>query len=139
MTQMTNKTATLVATLALAATAIGSVAQAAPASGTARLQKEIAGRTAGTPVDCIQLSDVQSSRIIDGTAIIFETSGSRLYVNTPPNGASSLNSSYTMIIDTHTPQLCSIDTVRLRDMTAGIDSGFVDLGKFVPYNRVAKP
>lgn len=136
---MVCKTSTLAATLALLATAVGSLAHAAPANGEARLQREIAGRTAGEPVDCIRLSDIRSSRIIDGTAIVFETTGNRLYVNTPPNGASSLDSSYVMIFDTHTPQLCSIDTVRLRDMTAKMDAGFVGLGKFVPYNKIKTP
>ena len=73
------------------------VAGAAPITpGEARLAKALDGRTAGKPLDCIRLRKVSSS-IIDGTAIIFESSGT-LFVNRPLAGAESLSESNALLI-----------------------------------------
>lgn len=104
----------------------------------ARLAKALAGHVAGKPVDCLQLRDIRSSRIIDRTAILYETSGGKMYVNRPRSGATSLDSGDIMITDTHSSQLCSIDIVRLYDSGARMQSGFVGLGKFVPYVKTAR-
>lgn len=124
-------TAAAVVGLALAPAAYG-WARTTPQ---AELQREIAGRTAGAPVDCIPISRIDSTRIIDRTAIIFDTVGRTLYVNTPPNGASQLDSGEALVIDTHTPELCSIDIVRLHEFGQRGFAGFVGLGKFVPYTK----
>jgi hypothetical protein len=108
---------------------------AAKPRGQDELARITAGRVAGEPLRCITIRQITTSRIIDGTAIVFETAGGTLYVNTPPLGATQLDSSKTLIIDTHTPELCNIDTIRLRDMSLRMDAGFVGLGMFVPYTR----
>lgn len=110
-------------------------AHAARTSPQIELERAIAGRTEGEPVDCIQLIQIRSTKIINRTAIIFEMEGRTIYVNTPPAGASQLDDRYTLVIDTHTPQLCSVDTLKLRDMSLRADMGFVGLGKFIPYTR----
>ncbi len=129
------------AILAAAALATASAGLAAGPSiaerGETRLAKATAGRTAGTPVDCINQQDIRSSEIIDRTAILYRTSGNRLYVNRPRSGATSLDSDDNLVTDTHTPQLCSIDVVRLLDRSSRSYSGFVGLGEFVPYVKVA--
>jgi hypothetical protein len=123
--------------LAVAPALTGAAQAAATSAGTeAEIGKALAGRTAGTPVDCLDLNRIRSSRIIDHTAILYETDGGTLYLNRPTSGADQLRRGLTLFTDTHTPQLCSVDTVRLMDLSAHIDSGWVGLGKFVPY---AKP
>lgn len=117
---------------AFAASSVPSLARDAPA---VELQKTIAGRVAGKPVDCISLQSITSSRVIDKTALVFETTGNTVYVNTPPAGASSLDSNNIMVIDTRTPQLCSVDTIRFRDPASRMDAGFVGLGQFIPYTK----
>ncbi|HEX7872170.1 MAG TPA: hypothetical protein VF475_04610 [Sphingobium sp.] len=99
-----------------------------------RLAKALEGRVAGTPVDCIQQSQIQSSQIIDRTAIIYQI-GRTLYVNTPKSGANFLDSGDILVTDTHSPQLCSIDIVRLVDQGTRFPSGSVGLDKFVPYTK----
>ena len=99
------------------------------------LQKALAGRVAGAPVDCIQLRSIRSSRIIDGRAILYEV-GSTLYVNTPRSGASDLDDDSILVTDTHSSQLCSIDTVNLVDRSSQFPRGFVILDKFVPWTKV---
>lgn len=99
-----------------------------------RLARALEGRTAGTPVDCIWLRNVRSSRIIDKTAILYDA-GSTIYVNRPRNGARSLDRRDTLVTRTHSSQLCSIDVVNLYDSASRVQKGAVFLGAFVPYRK----
>jgi hypothetical protein len=101
----------------------------------AQLARAIAGRVAGKPVDCINLRDISSSRIIDKTAILYDVGGGKLYVNSPTSGAETLRSDNVLVTDTHSSQLCSIDIVRLYDSGSRMQSGSVGLGQFVPYTK----
>lgn len=112
---------------------------AAPAQGRnadpeARLAREIHGRVAGEPVDCLSLRRIRSSRIIDRTAIVYDVGGT-IYVNRPRSGAESLDRWDTLVTDTHSSQLCNIDVVKLYDASIGMQTGFVFLGEFVPYRK----
>lgn len=107
-----------------------------PASPEARLQEALAGRTAGAPVSCIMQHRIDSTRIFDRTAILYRTDDGTLYVNRPNSGASSLSRGDVLVTDTHTPQLCNVDIVRLVDQGTDMVVGTVGLGQFVPY---AKP
>jgi hypothetical protein len=101
----------------------------------AQLEKMLEGRVAGEPQNCISLSSARSSTIIDGTAIVYRA-GSTLWVNRPKGGAESLDDDDILVTKTIGSQLCSIDTVQLRDRTSQMYAGFVSLGEFVPYRRV---
>jgi hypothetical protein len=101
-----------------------------------KLAKLLEGRVAGEPQDCIYLPRIRSSEIIDGTAIVYDA-GSTIYVNRPRNGADTLDDDDIMVTDTHGSSLCRIDIVRLHDRTSFFYDGFVGLGDFVPYKRVA--
>jgi hypothetical protein len=115
---------------------LASVAAAAAVDHEADLQKMLGKRVeAGPPVDCLNVSQITNSYIVDGTAILYEVAGGDIYVNRPKTGASSLNRHQILVTDTHIPQLCSVDTVSLVDGTTGIQSGFVGLGEFIPYKK----
>lgn len=101
----------------------------------AELSRMIEGRVAGEPVDCINLRDIRSSRIVSRTAIVYETVGGRLYVNRPQMGRESLDKWDVLVTDTHSDRLCSIDVVHLYNQGSWMHSGFVGLGKFVPYSK----
>ncbi len=101
----------------------------------AQLARELEGRVAGEPVDCISLRQVRSSRIIDDTAIVYDA-GSTIYVNRPRAGAESLDRWDILVTRLYSDRLCSIDTVRLVDQGSRFETGFVFLGDFVPYRRV---
>ena len=103
----------------------------------AKLAKALEGRVAGQPVNCINLRSVQSSQIFDRTAILYKV-GSTYYVNRPTNGASSLDDDDILLTKTFSSELCSIDIVRLVDRSSRFETGFVGLGKFVPYKRPKK-
>jgi hypothetical protein len=114
---------------------IGGAAQAKPADHESELARALDGRVAGEPVDCIDLHRIRSSRVISGTAIIYDA-GNVLYVNRPENGAEELNQWDTMVTRTQSTRLCSIDTVTMIDPGSRSFSGVVFLGDFVPYRRV---
>ncbi|WP_421836680.1 hypothetical protein [Novosphingobium sp.] len=116
----------------------GAAADARPRlTGEEQLAKLLDGRVAGKPVNCINLPNVQSSRVIDKTAIVYG-SGSTLYVQRPKSGASSLNSDDILVTRLVSSQLCNIDVVQLRDRNGLFWRGFVSLDQFVPYSRPAK-
>ena len=103
-----------------------------------KLAKLLDGRVAGEPQDCIYLPSIHGSRIIDRTAIVYDA-GRTLWVNRPRIGAESLDDNDILVTDIHGSgsQLCSIDIVRLHDQSSFFYSGFVGLGEFVPYRKVA--
>lgn len=104
-------------------------------TGEQELAKMLEGRVAGEPVSCIPLHRTSTSRIIDKTAIVYD-SGRTIYVNRPSN-PESLDDDDVMVTRLSTSQLCRLDTVRLHDRSGFWYSGFVGLQDFVPYTRVA--
>ena len=115
----------------------GTPAAATPleGKGEARLARDLAGRVAGEPVGCIRLHEIQSSWIIDRTAIVYEGRGGTLYVNRPRAGRESLDRFDVLVSSPFGGQLCSIDVVRLLDSTSQLQTGSVFLGPFVPYSK----
>jgi len=116
----------------------GAAADAHPRlSGEAQLAKLLDGRVAGKPVNCITLRNVQTSQVIDKTAIVYG-SGGTLYVQRPRSGSSSLNSNDILVTQLTNSQLCNIDVVQLRDRNGLFWRGFVSLDQFVPYSKPPK-
>lgn len=106
-------------------------------TGEEQLAKLLEGRVAGAPVNCISLNTVGGSTVIDKTAIVYGN-GRTIYVQRPRIGATSLDSSDILMTQLTTSQLCSIDTVQLRDRNSHFWRGFVGLDMFVPYSKPAK-
>ena len=102
--------------------------------GQAKLARSLEGRVAGEPVDCIDLSRVRGSRIVNRTAIVYDA-GSILYVNRPRGGAESLSDWDVMVTRPFGTRLCSVDTVQLFNSGSQTLSGIVFLGDFVPYRK----
>jgi len=98
------------------------------------LERALEGRVAESPVQCITLSRVRSSTVIDGTAILYRT-GSAIYVNRPRAGAERLDRDDTLVTRTSTARVCRGDPVRTRDPYTGAFRGAIILGEFVPYRR----
>ena len=105
-------------------------------TGEEQLAKLLEGRVAGEPVSCISQTSTREARIIDKTAIVYDW-GNVIYVNRPAN-PSDLDSDDIMVTRLHGSQLCSVDTVRLHERSGFFYNGFVSLGQFVPYRRVAR-
>ena len=102
----------------------------------AKLAKMLEGRVAGEPQDCIFMPSIRGSRIIDKTAIVYDA-GRTLWVNRPRSGAESLDDDDILVTKLTGSSLCSIDIVELHDRYSNFYGGFVGLGEFVPYKKVA--
>lgn len=136
---MKKSTAALVSTLAAGAAILAAPAiQAKPKlTGEEQLAKMLEGREAGKPVNCITLSQVSQTTVIDKTAIVYKA-GSTFYVNRPTN-ADLLDNDDVLVTRLWGSQLCSVDTVQLHDRMGGnMWNGFVGLSEFVPYKMVKK-
>ncbi len=124
------------AALATAALA-GMPAAAQNARGEASLDKIVAGRTAGSPVGCINLRDIRSTEIVDDTAIVYRMNNGTLFVNRPGSG-SILDRDDILVTRTIGTRLCRIDIVNLVDRGSQMPSGSLSLGDFVPYSRLPR-
>jgi len=100
-----------------------------------RLDKLLEGREAGKPVSCISTFGAREMQILDDTAIVYGR-GNVIYVNRPAN-ADALDDDDVMVTRQFGSQLCRMDMVSMHDRTGGWYRGFVNLGEFVPYRRVA--
>jgi len=108
-----------------------------PARGERELARTLEGRVAGEPVDCINLHQIRSSRIINRTAIVYDAGGT-IYVNRPRAGLSSLRDWDVMVTRPFGTRLCRVDTVHMYSPGARMLGGIVFLGDFVPYKRVQR-
>ncbi len=116
----------------------GIAAQAAPSRaerGAAELARALEGRTAGEPVRCLNMSDIRSSRIITGTAVLYETTNGTLYLNRPRGGARSLDRDDILVSRVFGSRICAPETIHLLSPPSHIPSGFISLGDFVPYRK----
>lgn len=105
----------------------------------ARTAELMAGRTAGTPVSCVNMRDLGSSRSSGDGGIIFEGPGRRIvYLNRPAGGCPDLGPGRTLITRTTTTRLCRGDIAQVVDPVSGIHYGGCGLGDFVPYRREAR-
>lgn len=121
---------------AIAAAVVLALPSAASARLTpdAELDKLLAGRVAGKPVECLSLPNVTGNTIVEGRAIVYRA-GTRLYVNVPPDGARQLHRDDIIVTRTFGTNLCRRDVIRLLDRTSTIPHGFISLGRFVPYTK----
>jgi hypothetical protein len=105
--------------------------------GQADLDKQLAGRVPGKPVDCVGLSRIDGSNVVDGTAIVYRGLGGTLWVNRP-RGAERLREDDILVQIVYGSQLCKLDHIKLLDRVSRMERGFVGLGEFVPYARPGK-
>lgn len=101
----------------------------------AALEKALAGKVAGKPVNCISLRDVDGGRTIGENAIIYRVSQRRLYVNKPRGGCTGLRDGRSLLTQTPTDRLCSGDIARVVDLTLGYEGPACTLGEFTPYTK----
>ena len=85
----------------------------------------------GEPVNCITLSQIQSTTAHDDYTIDFRMNGGRTYRNTLPGRCYSLGFEDRFTYEVSTGQLCNVDTITVlhSDGTRGQTCG---LGQFLP-------
>ena len=126
-----------IALVAAAALLTGPALEAKPRlSPQQQLDKLLDGRVAGTPVHCISQYDTREMQVLNKTAIVYGW-GNTIWVNTPRN-VQDLDDDDIMVTRLYGSQFCSLDIVTTVDRSGGFTNGFISLGEFVPYRRVAK-
>ena len=126
-----------IALVAAAAVLTGPALEARPQlSPQQQLDKLLDGRVAGKPVQCISQFDTREMQVLDKTAIVYGW-GNTIWVNTPRNAA-DLDDDDIMVTRVNGSQFCKLDIVNTVDRSGGYTNGFISLGEFVPYRRVAK-
>jgi Family of unknown function (DUF6491) len=100
------------------------------------LDKELTGKTAGTPVNCI--SDSRGDNIIrvSDDMLLYRVSGRLVYQNKLRSSCPGLAREDDIIVsERYGAQICSGDIIRLVDRTVGIQGPVCVLGEFTPYRK----
>ncbi|MBA2935452.1 hypothetical protein HZF05_15300 [Sphingomonas sp. CGMCC 1.13654] len=101
------------------------------------LDKELAGRTAARPTNCIQQNFIDSSDTFDG-AILYRMKSGPDYLNRPEQ-CPLLRPGRGLATSTPGTSLCRGDIVQIIDFTSHFNYGSCGLGDFVPYAKAKKP
>lgn len=95
----------------------------------------LAGRTAGAPEQCLDLSRVNGPEIIDAQTILYRQSGRRIWLTRPIGSCRSLRPMSRLIVEPTGYQLCRNDRFRTYEPGDIIPSAYCRFGAFVPYDK----
>jgi hypothetical protein len=88
---------------------------------------------AGDPVQCIQISQIRNTRVIDDQTIDFRMRNGTIMRNTLPNRCPGLGFERAFSYRTSIPQLCNVDIITVVVQGGGPQIGAsCGLGMFVP-------
>lgn len=103
------------------------------------LMKELNGKVAGTPVNCISDFNATNTIRVSDNILLYRVSGRLVYQNKLRSACSGLARDDDIIVsEQFGSQKCKGDIIRLVDRTSGMTGGVCSLGDFVPY-RSEKP
>jgi len=104
----------------------------------AALEKELSGKTAGAPVNCISIRPQTNLRAISDRVLLYRVSSRLVYKNEVSGVCSGLTRGNTLITQSWGTQYCRGDIARVADLTAGMPVGSCSLGEFIPYQSPPK-
>ncbi len=95
-------------------------------------------RAVGAPKNCVQLSQIRSTKIIDSNTIDFKMIGGKTYRNALPYSCPGLRREDAFSYRTSISQLCNVDIIRVLDNYGGRlqEGAGCGLGKFQQIERV---
>jgi Family of unknown function (DUF6491) len=100
------------------------------------LEKELKGKVAGEPVNCISRIGQDNMIRISDDMLLFRQSGRLIYQNKLRSSCPGLARDNDIVVtETYGGQLCRGDLLRLVDRTSGIPGPVCSLGEFVPYRK----
>jgi hypothetical protein len=102
--------------------------------GEAELSRELAGRAAGTPRDCVSTSS-GAGLAARGRQILVYQSGDTIWVNRLAAQCPGLDEWSQIVIEVHGSQYCRGDQFRARHAGQSIAGPICVLGGFTPYRR----
>jgi hypothetical protein len=108
----------------------------ASAAATAGAKKADNLRPAGKAVDCVQLRQINNTRVRDDRTIDFHMLGGKIYRNTLPHSCPGLGFEEKFMYKTSLSQLCSVDIITVLTDAGGLHRGAsCGLGKFQPMEK----
>jgi hypothetical protein len=119
----------------LAGTSSVPAQQVSNPEATQKLANALAGRTAGTPVDCI--NERSKMQIVDDGTILFRDRGI-VYVQQPRGGCHGLSNGMSLVRDSFgTTRICEGDINQIVDLRTGFGTGACTYSEFVPYRKAS--
>ena len=113
------------------------LASACAAGGAGReadLSRELAGRTAGAPQDCIPASPGANLTVRDARTLVYRR-GDTVWVNRLDTACPGLGPMSQLILEVHGSQYCRGDRLRALEPGGAIPGPTCLLGRFTPYRR----
>lgn len=105
-----------------------------PAYGEADMERELAGRTAGEPRECVPTSQGSTLVVRGPRALVYER-GDTIWVNRLRAECPGLDDSSQLIVEVQGSQYCRGDRFRARDPGMSIPGPICVLDRFIPYRR----
>lgn len=132
----------IIASLIGAGLALGATAAIGQAGGQVfprdlkLMDRWLAGKAPGEPVDCIQHRQIQATYYVGDKTILYRVSKNLVYRNDPVGGCPGLHSGSALISQTSMSQLCRGDIQFVKDFGINVPGGSCALNQFVPYRTV---
>ena len=95
----------------------------------------LAGRVAGKPESCIELSRMSGPAIYDGGMIVYRQSGRRIWVTHAVDSCPALRPFSQLIVEPTGAQLCHNDRFRTFEPGDIIPSAYCRFARFTPYDK----
>lgn len=103
-----------------------------------RLDKQLGGKVAGTPVKCLSNTSTYETIRISDDILLYRSGGRLVYRNDLKNSCPGLaRDSDIMVVRQFGSSTCSGDFFHLVDRSSGIRGPTCVLGEFVPYRKPA--
>jgi hypothetical protein len=99
------------------------------------LDKALAGRVAGAPVHCLDVSRAGGPQIIGDRTLIYRDIGRRIWRNELPDRCPALTGDVIIVSEVHGSQLCRGDLFSTVIRGSSIPGPRCQLGDFVPYEK----
>ncbi len=95
-------------------------------------------RTVGAPKNCVSLTQIRSTKVIDNSTIDFKMAGGKTYRNTLPGSCPGLKSENRFSYRTSLSSLCNVDIIHvLNDYGGRLQEGAgCGLGKFQQVEKI---
>jgi len=95
-------------------------------------------RAVGEPENCVTISQIRSTKVIDNSTIDFRMTGGKTYRNTLPQSCPGLKFEDRFSYRTSISQLCSVDVIRVLQNQGGklSEGAGCGLGKFQLVEKV---
>ena len=105
---------------------------------TAVLERALAGKVAGEPVNCVNRQPQANLTALSSSVLLYRVSGRLIYRNDLIGSCSGLNRGDTLVIQTQGSQYCRGDLARSADLMSGMVTGACALGSFTPYRTAGR-